>query len=39
MIYRKMTTILLISILPGCSLGHLDQPRGPIHELYVKKRC
>jgi len=37
MIYRKMTTIRLMSILPGCSLGHLDQPPGPIHELYVKK--
>ena len=37
MIHRKITTILLISILPGCSLGHLDQPPGPIHEVYVKK--
>lgn len=37
MIHRKIITILLISILPGCSLGHLDQPPGPLHEVYVKK--
>ncbi|MBI0004001.1 hypothetical protein H3S80_08065 [Bartonella sp. M0177] len=37
MIHRKIITILLISILPGCSLGHFNQPPGLIHDLYVKK--